>query len=283
MARTDGPGLAPELRAAVDLLLVRPPQVEIALARLTARCLAETGVLDGTGMSRSDVEQALLGDRLARPEWTRATLSGVVPPLTVEEARTLGYRGVVASHHQRDPAAGLPDHVQQALDPRAGPVEHADVPGVFRVSEPGTGCRARARVRLFGSVRGWLLVDHLVPSGLRRFGGRATRAPEVVAAAADYAARMARRGYDAATPAHAARRARLSWLEGEASALPGPEELAMAEADALSQQESHVHAVLEEAVLGLAGPWLEEHAEHVLGAAALLTTATGRAAELLRG
>ncbi len=105
----------------------------------------------------------------------------------------------------------------------------------------------------------------------------------MVAAAGDYAARMARRGYDAPTPAHAARMARLSWLEGEASALPGPEELAMAEADALSQQESRIHEVLDAAVLRLARPWLDEHAAMVLEAADLLGTATARAAEALRG
>jgi hypothetical protein len=135
---------------------------------------------------------------------------------------------------------------------------------------------------LFGSVRNWLLVDHFVPSGLRSFGGRATRSPEVVAAAADYADRMVRRGYDAATPAHAARRARLSWVEGEPTSLPTSDELAMAEADALSQEESGVHAVLDEAVLRLARPWLEEHAVTIVETASTLRTAIARATDVLR-
>jgi hypothetical protein len=176
----------------------------------------------------------------------------VVPPLLLDEARTLGYRGIVASHHAVDPAAVLTEEVRFPLDRNDGETEYVDVPGVLRVTEPTGGCRAAAKTELFGSDRNWLLVDHFVPSGLRSFGGRATRMPEVVAAAADYADRMARRGYDAATPAHAARRARLSWIEGEPASLPTPEELAMAEADALSQEESGVHAVLDEAVLRLA-------------------------------
>jgi hypothetical protein len=55
----------------------------------------------------------------------------------------------------------------------------------------------------------------------------------------------------------------------------------MAEADALSQEESGVHAVLDEAVLRLAAPWLEEHADSILEAASILRASTARAEDLL--
>ena len=209
------------------------------------------------------------------------TLSGVVSPLSVDEAGTRGYRGIVASHHAVDPAAGLPARVRAALDPRDGPQVHIDVPGVVRVSEPATGCRARARTELFGSVRSWLMVDHFAVTGIRSFGGRATRTPEVVEAAAAYQRCMLRRGYDVATPAHAARTARVTWVEGDPSGVPSAQEIAMAEADAHCQAESGVHAVLDAAVLRLARPWLEQHAATLRDTADVLARATGRARAVL--
>jgi len=84
MEQPNGHGLHPDLRAAVALLLNRPPEVEIAQARLAAGCLQAAGVLDATGLSVAEAERMLLGNRLSRPEWTRPTTSGVVPPLLLE-------------------------------------------------------------------------------------------------------------------------------------------------------------------------------------------------------
>ena len=271
--------LDPGLRSAIDLLFSRPPEVDVALARLTARCLDATGLLVGTGSSAEAVEQALVG--AARPERTRMTLSGVVPALSVEEAGARGYRGIVASHHAVDPAAGLPASVLAALDPRDGPQVHIDVPGVVRVSEPATGCRAQAKAELFGSVQWWLMVDHFAVTGIRSFGAPATRTPEVVEAAAVYQRCMLGRGYDVATPAHGARTARVTWVEGDPSGVPSHQEIDMARADALCQAESGVQAVLDAAVLRLARPWLEQHAATLRETADVLVRAAERARAVL--
>lgn len=269
----------PDVRAAITLLLSRSPVVAAATARLAVLCLATRGVTSSEG-ERTAVEQAL---RRSEESTAPTTLAGIVSPLSAAEAAERGYRGVVAPHGSTQQDAGLSDRVQAALSPPGAAYTYVEVPDVIRVGAPATGCLAEARTQLFGSVESWLLVDQFVAAGIRRFAVTAMRSPAVVEAAGRYERCMAERGYATKNPADTARQARLRWVEPDPAGAPTAEELAMAGADADCQRLSGVHAVLDDAVLELAGTWIRDNESTILELADTCATAIERARQVLAG
>lgn len=248
--------------------LESPPESHTEAAELLASFFSHSRVLE---LARTDLAARCLGSRGIDPRRYRDQAteyildrppgrgpSGLVSALDPEVARRQGYPRRPSPASTTAPGAADDQVVAEALSPSSSTTVEIDIPGVGIVGAKVEGCIAEANSELYGSVQNWLILDQYVPATIRSFADDALSSDAVEAATRSYVSCMDLAGFDTANPAVSAERASNLWGSRTAEEEPSSEELLMAIADARCQAESRIFIEIDDEIVRIALPWVED-------------------------
>jgi hypothetical protein len=254
-------------------LLNHPPELIRAQELVTARCMRRRGF------------QYPLPSRAPKTKG-RVTLAG--EPLAIPVARREGYgfsRGPQSDQTRflRNLAPGRRAAARASLEPPGSPMTRVVI-NSFRATAARRGCVAEGRKRVYGSVRGFLLLwygPQVARNAVEKYFTPAIRTPEVEDAASSYSRCMSAAGFETPTPRAAWRLARQRF--GHGSTRVTSKERQMATADARCQKSSMIYETISRAMALAGRKVLAGYADRFETMRALMRSSISRAASILHG